>query len=180
MLAHKTHSLAVTPRVLSETLPGTTSQGPNTNEGEVMTERNDGSYRVGRPTRRGVLTASAWAVPVIAVAAATPAAAASATSGFVVNGFDAYRATAPGADFLVDASINTADGDPIPAGTTVAVYVNGTQVLYTVANQDAYAVLPLDYADFTPDAEFYLVLNINGDHPWTSQTYETNTILAML
>jgi len=137
-------------------------------------------HGAGRPTRRGFLTASAWAVPVIAVAAATPAAAASTVSGFIVTRFEANVASHEGADFLVYVYITNADGDPIPAGTTVAVFVDGEEVLYTVANQDAFAVLVLDYSDFPPDKLFHLVLNINGDDPWTSQTYETNMILVKL
>ncbi|MCW4458599.1 hypothetical protein [Microbacterium sp. MPKO10] len=145
-----------------------------------MTEQNQWSNGTVRPTRRGVLTASAWAVPIIAVAAATPAAAASATSGFSITSFDAGIAAYPGADFLMRAYITTAAGDPAPAGTTISVYVSGTFVLYTNSNQDGYADLPLDYENFPRDTTFFIVLNERDGNAWTSQTYETNMILDKL
>ena len=75
--------------------------------------------------RRTVLKGAAWSVPVIAVAAATPLAAAStatAVNGFQVNGVcGLLGAVAPGFNIAAGSS-------PLPVGTQITITTGGVNV----------------------------------------------------
>ncbi|QPZ37470.1 hypothetical protein [Paramicrobacterium chengjingii] len=86
-----------------------------------MTEINEGTNR--GLSRRTMVKGAAWSVPVIAVAAATPAAAASEDT--VVNGFQV--AGTCGLLGTLGAGFTVAAGDTeIPAGTQITIVTDAT------------------------------------------------------
>lgn len=77
----------------------------------------------GTPTRRTVITAGAWSMPVIAMALATPAAAASASQNWAVSDFVAYMPM-PGTgqpDYIaIGATLTNLDDPDAPAPPDVS------------------------------------------------------------
>lgn len=108
-----------------------------------------------RLTRRTVLKGAAWSAPVVAVAIAAPAAAASILSTYVISGFAGWS-TNP--DFILEAYVKVRATNEIVPDVEVTWTFDTGQVKTAITNTfDGFARLNLTAADIDGDPSYAII-----------------------